>query len=390
VTGTTFDIKKFSIHDGPGIRTTVFFKGCPLRCVWCHNPEGQKTSAEIMFFPDRCTSCGTCVSICPNQAAIVKDVNHESSGIHPNQAIIRKDGDYEITGAGPGQSVVLKEGRNRKGGDGPGMNTVPANQAITLKAGSPKMDGVHVGQAMLLEDRGPEGNRGYEIHTLRKECIACGACVEACPRGAREVAGKVVASDELIGEIMKDVVFYDSSGGGVTFSGGEPLLQPDFLLALLKECKEREIHTAVDTCGFAKWETLSAIIPYADLILYDLKCMDSDMHFELTGRGNEAILENLRRLSKAKCNVTVRFPLIPGINDNEENITSMGEFLSSLRHGGRLPQVDILPYHKMGLDKYLRLGREYGLPYMTRPEDETVHSVWERLREFGLETRIEG
>jgi pyruvate formate lyase activating enzyme len=329
VTGTIFDIKKFSIHDGPGIRTTVFFKGCPLRCVWCHNPEGQSMSAEIIFFPDRCSVCGRCVSVCPNQAIIPKDVSCEVNGVHPNQAIVLKDSSQEL-------------------------------------------------------------NRAHEIHTLREKCVACGACVKACPRGAREVAGRVVTSDELIREIMKDVVFYDSSGGGVTFSGGEPLLQPDFLLALLRECKEREIHTAVDTCGFVKWETLSSIIPYADLILYDLKCMDSDMHYELTGRGNEEILENLRRLSKANCNVIVRFPLIPGINDNDENITCMGEFVLSLRHGGRLPRVDILPYHKMGLDKYLRLGRAYSLPYVTQPKDEMVHSVQERFGKFGLEVGIGG
>ena len=308
MTGTIFDIKKFSIHDGSGIRTTVFFKGCPLRCVWCHNPEGQEMSAEIMFFPDRCSVCGNCVSVCPNQAIVLKDAGCEITRVCPE----------------------------------------------------------------------------------RKKCVACGACVKACPRGAREVAGRVVTSDELIREIMKDVVFYDSSGGGVTFSGGEPLLQPDFLLALLRECKEREIHTAVDTCGFVKWETLSSIIPYADLILYDLKCMDSDMHYELTGRGNEEILENLRRLSKANCNVIVRFPLIPGINDNDENITCMGEFVLSLRRGGRLPRVDILPYHKMGLDKYLRLGRAYSLPYVTQPKDEMVHSVQERFGKFGLEVGIGG
>jgi pyruvate formate lyase activating enzyme len=167
VIGTIFDIKKYSVHDGPGIRTTVFLKGCPLKCVWCHNPEGQKTSAEMMFFSDRCAACGTCVPICPNQA-------------------------------------------------------------IALEAGSPDM------------------RRAYEIHTLREKCTVCGECVEACPQGAREIAGRVATSDELIDEIMKDVVFYDSSGGGVTFSGGEPLLQPDFLLALLRECKAREIHTSQD------------------------------------------------------------------------------------------------------------------------------------------------
>ncbi len=311
VTGTIFDIKKYSVHDGPGIRTTVFFKGCPLKCVWCHNPEGQRMSAEMMFSSDRCTTCGTCVSVCPNQA-------------------------------------------------------------IALEVGS------------------PDTRRAYEIRTLRETCTACGECVEACPSRAREVAGRVVTSDELIHEIMKDVVFYDSSGGGVTFSGGEPLLQPDFLLALLRECKEREIHTAVDTCGFVEWEALSSIVPYADLILYDLKGMDAGMHLELTGSGNDAILENLTRLSKTHSNVTVRFPLLPGINDNQENIVSMGKFLSSLRWEGKSPRIDVLPYHNTGIGKYERLGRVYSIPDIPRPTDEMVHAVRERLRKLGLETGIGG
>ncbi len=329
VTGTIFDIKKYSVHDGPGIRTTVFFKGCPLECAWCHNPEGQRMSAEMMFSSDRCTACGTCVSICPNQA-------------------------------------------------------------IALEAGSAQMETVHPGQAMPLKDPSQNLGGAHGIHTVREKCTACGECVKACPRGAREVAGRVVTSDELIQEIMKDVVFYDSSGGGVTFSGGEPLLQPDFLLALLRECKEREIHTAVDTCGFAEWETLSAIAPYVDLILYDLKCIDAGMHVELTGSGNDAILENLTRLSKTHSNVTVRFPLIPGINDNEENIVSMGKFVSSLRWEGNSPQIDVLPYHKTGIGKYERLGRVYSIPDIPRPTDEMVHAVRERLRKLGLETGIGG
>ena len=329
VTGTIFDIKKYSVHDGPGIRTTVFLKGCPLKCVWCHNPEGQRMSAEMMFFSDRCTACGTCVSVCPNQA-------------------------------------------------------------IALEAGSAQTEIVHPGQAMPLKDTSQNLNRTHGIHTVREKCTACGACVEECPSGARETVGRVVTSDELIQEIMKDVVFYDSSGGGVTFSGGEPLLQPDFLLALLRECKEREIHTAVDTCGFVNWETLSAIVPYADLILYDLKCMDAGMHFELTGRRNEVILRNLICLSKTHNNVTVRFPLIPGINDNEENIVSTGEFLPSLRREGKSLRIDVLPYHKTGIGKYERLGRVYSIPDIPRPTDEMVHAVQERLRKLGLETGIGG
>lgn len=371
VTGTIFDIKKFSIHDGPGIRTTVFFKGCPLRCVWCHNPEGQSMSAEIMFFTDRCSVCGRCVSVCPNQAIILKNADREIARVYPDP------------------STILKDGSDGHGGS-PGMNSVYLNRAIALEAGSAQMETVHHGQAMPLKDTSRDLNRAHGIHTLREKCTACGECVKACPRGAREIAGRVITSDELIDEIMKDVVFYDSSGGGVTFSGGEPLLQPDFLLASLKECKEREIHTAVDTCGFTKWETLSAILPYADLILYDLKCMDADMHFELTGRRNEVILENLMRLSGTHGNVTLRFPLIAGMNDSEENIVSMGEFLSSLKWEGNSPRIDVLPYHNTGVGKYERLGRVYGIPHIPRPPDEIVDSVREKLGRFGLKTRVGG
>lgn len=304
-------------------------------------------SAEIMFFSERCTACGNCLSVCPNQAIILKDVSHESGRVHPNQSVVLED-------------------------CSPGMNRVHPNRSIDLK------------------DNSPDVNRVYEIHTLREKCIACGACVNVCPSGAREVVGRVATSHELICEIMKDVIFYDSSGGGVTFSGGEPLLQPDFLLALLKECKEREIHTAVDTCGFVRWETLSMIVPYTDLILYDLKCIDAGLHFELTGKRNEIILENLTHLSKTHSNVTVRFPLIPSINDSDANIVSMGEFVSSLRGKGVSPHIDILPYHKMGADKYVRLGRVYSIPDTPRPTDEMVHAVRERLGKLGLETGIGG
>ncbi|NLS45149.1 MAG: glycyl-radical enzyme activating protein [Firmicutes bacterium] len=313
MTGVIFDIKKFSIHDGPGIRTTVFFKGCPLQCIWCHNPEGQDISPEIMFSPEKCSVCGECISACPNQAIIMSDISFNTGKIGP-----------------------------------------------------------------------------HNIYTLREKCKACGECVAVCPESAREIAGKIMTPDEVMDEILKDVVFYDTSGGGATFSGGEPLLQPGFLLTLLKECKEKEIHTTVDTCGFAEWETLSSVIPYTDLFLYDLKCMDPDKHYKFIGSGNEVILENLRRLYKEGCNIIVRFPLIPAINDDARNITLMGRFLSSLGSGGKLPRIDILPYHKMGFGKYPRLGKIYGLPDIEEPEDETIRFVASRLKEFGLEVRIGG
>ena len=284
-------------------------------------------SAELMFFSERCIAYGNCLSACPNQAITLKDVSCEVSRVHPHQSIV-------------------------------------------------------------LKDRRQESKGVREIHTAREKCIACARV----SRGALRVPGKlgrIATVDELVREIMKDVIFYDSSGGGVTFSGGEPLLQPDFLLTLLKECKEKEIHTAVDTCGFVRWETLSMIVPYTDLILYDLKCIDAGLHFELTGRRNEIILENLIHLYNTDTSVTVRFPLIPGINDNNE-IIAMGEFLSSLGGKDMARRVDILPYHKMGADKYVRLGRVCTMPDILRPTDKMVRSVRERLSMFGLETGTRG
>ncbi|MEW6226981.1 MAG: glycyl-radical enzyme activating protein [Bacillota bacterium] len=302
VTGIIFDVKKYSIHDGPGIRTTVFFKGCPLNCVWCHNPEGQAKTPEVMFWPNRCRGCLACVRSCPRGAIV---------------------------------------------------------------------------------------ERGGALETTRDKCNLCGTCAAVCHYEGRVIVGRRATVGEVMDEIEKDVVFYDDSGGGVTFSGGEPLMQPEFLDGLLELCKQREVHTAVDTCGLASAETFLCISPKVDLFLYDLKTIDSEKHRKLTGQPNEVILENLRLLSANHSNVVVRFPLIPGLNDDDETIDGLGKFVSSLGRGCSR-RIDILPYHRIGADKYTRLGRTYALAQMSVPTAELVDSVAERLRRLGLEARIGG
>jgi len=300
IKGIVFDIKKFSIHDGPGIRTTVFFKGCPLSCWWCHNPESQAPEPELVFRESRCIRCGTCEVVCA-------------------QGAISWDGD-----------VVSTDG---------------------------------------------------------EKCTLCGDCVEVCYAEAREIAGQEMTVAQVMAEIERDIPFYDESGGGVTFSGGEPLFQLDFLFALLRACKEKEIHTALDTCGFAPWETLDDYREYVDLFLYDLKLIDDAQHRKFTGVSNELILRNLQMLSERGHNIFLRVPIVPGINDDDENIRQTGAFAAALPH---LNRVDILPYHPAAVEKYKRLNKIYGLPE-TRPlSDERIVEIAQILEGFGLQVKIGG
>ncbi|MGD8700265.1 MAG: glycyl-radical enzyme activating protein [Gemmatimonadales bacterium] len=299
-TGTIFDIKKFAIHDGPGVRTTVFFKGCPLGCWLCHNPESQAFDSELMLRDSRCDRCGDCVEVC-----------------------------------GPA--------------------------ALSLDAQNLQID--------------------------RSRCDLCGACVDACLLGALEIAGREVTADEVLAEIEKDTVYYDESGGGVTISGGEPLSQADFLCDLLAACRARGIRTALDTCGHAPPAVFRRVARHVDVFLFDLKLIDDERHREFTGSSNEVIHENLRWLSEQGSDVVIRFPLLPGINDDDENIGRLGEFLLSLPK--RFP-VDVLPYHRMGVDKYARLGRVHPIPDLPPPRADAVQGVAWRLREFGLRVTVKG
>jgi pyruvate formate lyase activating enzyme len=288
------------VHDGPGIRTTVFFKGCPLDCPWCHNPEGIDAAPEMMLNVDRCLACGACGGACP-----------------------LFDG-----GAAPAGT--------------------PWNYAA---------------------------------------CLRCGSCVDACPADARELAGRDYETHELVDIVARDRPFYETSGGGVTFSGGEPLSQPGFLTACLRECHTRGLHTAVDTCGLAPSDVVAAVAGLTDLVLFDLKHMDPAAHRRHTGVDNHTILENLRVLSASRCEVWIRVPWIAGVNDDDANLEALGAFLVSLP---RRHRVFLLPYHPIAAGKTSRLGGSSVFVPFAAPDAERLGAARERLRRCGLDVMIGG
>lgn len=300
VSGVIYNIQRYSTHDGPGIRTTVFMKGCPLSCWWCHNPEGRDIKPDHSIVASRCISCGECVDACPEGAALLTP-------------------------------------------DGP---TVDLNH-----------------------------------------CIHCGVCAEVCPTEARSFIGREISVEELLLEVGKDRIFYEESGGGVTFSGGEPLMQLDFLLAALDACREHCYQTVVDTSGFASPDALERVAARADLLLFDLKHMDDAVHRHYVGASNVRILENLTQLAKMDQDVWVRLPLIPGVNDDEENINATAAFLSSLEK--QFP-LHLLPYHRVGSDKYRRMGKPYPMSGLEPPSEEQTAVIAEHMRSYGIEVRVGG
>ena len=322
--GTIFDIKKYSINDGPGIRTTVFFSGCPLSCLWCHNPESQSLKPELMYRAGHCLLCGVCIEACPENA-ITLEVD--------NQVMHLPD-------ATDGYGIDLKK-------------------STTIRV--------------------------HKIFTDRNKCVRCQTCVASCYSGAREFSGREVTVDEVMLQVEREIPFYDESGGGVTFSGGEPLMQPRFLSALLKTCRKQEIHTVVDTSGFANWNAFEQIRGDVDLFLYDLKHMDSIHHREVTGVPNEVILENLRKLSECGNRIVVRVPLVPGINDDEKNLMESGKFLASLSN---LEDVELMGYHDIAQAKYEALGRSYSLVGTKPPMEAEMHKAANIFGRFNLKVKI--
>jgi len=290
VPGRVFNIQRFSLHDGPGIRTTVFLKGCPLRCLWCHNPEGMSASHPVSFQPEKCVACGECVRVCP-------------------------------------------EGAHR------------------------------------LEASGSSTTHLYD----REACKTCGKCTEFCDSGTLEFVGRPVAVADVMKEVIQDRAFYLTSGGGMTISGGEPLAQLDFTIALLRASREQGIHRCVETSGYASWERLRSLIPLVDLFLYDWKETDAERHQDFTGQSNLIIIENLQALHEAGGKVQLQCPIVPGFNDREDHLAGIAALAQSLPH---LEGVRLLPYHPLGESKLARFGLR-PVPNMSRqPLDPVQLDRW--------------
>lgn len=287
--GQISDYKRMSVHDGPGIRTTLFLKGCPLRCLWCHNPENLHVQPSLSFTQKLCASCGACVDVCPQHV-------------------------HRIEGG---------------------------------------------------------------LHEIRYEaCINCGACMRECFTGALKLYGEESTSEAAAARLLEDQVFYEQSGGGVTFSGGEPLLQSGFLQETMALLKMHGIHIAVDTCGDVPWEAFEAVLPYTDLFLYDIKHIDPELHRKGTGAGNERILENLRRLQACGVSVEIRTPVIPGYNDDEKTLHGIAALL---RDCPRVATWRLLPYHSMAKAKYEAIGMPYAMPDTEMPDANRMRSLQKEL-----------
>ena len=295
--GLVTDIQRFSIHDGPGIRTTVFLKGCNLHCFWCHNPETISVKPELQLFLERCIGCGACFERCVN--------------------------------------------------------------------GAHAMEG---------------GERVFH----RELCRACGVCVETCYAQALVLMGQFKTVEQVVEEVLRDKPFYDTSGGGVTLSGGEPLLQFEFSYAILERCRQEGLHTAIETAANFPWERIEAILPVTDLVMMDVKLLDSERHREYTGVPNERILANARRLGEQDKPLIVRTPIVPGVNDAPDEIAAIARFAAELP---ALLCYELLPFHPMATSKYVGLGRDYGARELKTPSRERMDALADVARHAGITVR---
>ena len=294
--GRIFEIQRFSIHDGPGIRTTVFMKGCPLNCVWCHNPEGISPQPQLSFLPDKCIGCGYCFRTCANQA-------HQ-------------------------------------------------------------MD-------------------AENVHVLdRQRCQVCGSCTRECYASALELVGREVSVEETLAEVLRDQLFYETSGGGLTLSGGEPLMQMDFTESLLQGAQRAGLHCAIETCGHVAYGQIARVLPNVDLFLYDLKETDPRRHVEYTGVAANRILDNLRKLHDDGATIIVRLPIVPGLNDRQDHFESVARLATLLPN---LQGVEIKPYHSLGVSKLDRFGMAQDKVCRVKaPDKETVASWISSLETLGV------
>lgn len=299
--GLIYDMQRFAIHDGPGIRTLIYMKGCPLKCLWCSSPQTQKPSTEILHVELNCKKCGRCIEVCSNKAITISD-----------------------------------------------DDTV-------------KID--------------------------RKLCQGCGDCVETCLNQALKLAGRQITVEELFQEVNKDSPFYRRSKGGITVGGGEPTMQHEFVTAFLKRCKQTYIHTALESCGYVKWEYLEKILEYLDFAYFDIKHMDPLIHKEITGVSNEMILENIKKSSEL-LPVIIRIPVAPRLNDSDANILATAKFAAEL--GNNLQRIELLPYHKFGTHLYDQLDMEYNLKDVEPPSDEHMERLKKLIESCGIKAQIGG
>lgn len=310
-----FNVQKYSIYDGPGVRTLIFFKGCPLRCLWCSNPEGLERNYQVMFQEDLCIDCGNCIPVCP---------------VHIHYYFLDEE-----------------------------------NGQLPTKSERPK-------------------------HKLNRDidCVGCRKCESVCPKRTLSIVGTEKTISEVLEIIQQDVPFYFSSGGGVTLGGGEVTAQPDFAINLLMECQRLGIHTAIETSGYAKLDSLLMMAQFTNLFLYDIKQINSERHYELTGVRNERILDNLTELIRRGFTVKVRMPLIKGLNDSEDTICRTLEYLQSFKSYKNFQGIDLLPYHKLGINKYKQLDMLYTITEDLSFKEEELDKIEEFIKDYDVQVEV--